>query len=307
MLNRSSDSPGSTIISRRTVAHMALVAVALFWGLNNIVMKIGFREFDPIVFGGLRMLLITLPAILAGRFAPGYQPFVRKDLLAVSGISFVGFSGFLVLFPLGIARVSVPVGGVLMGTMPVWAVLILIAAGMQRISLRALAGVLLTVGGITLIALFGGSSPTTRGSSVSGVVLVAGAELLFAVNTVFLRPYLRKYSVPQVTAVGIALAAVFYLFLIVPRLSSVDFRSISPAAWGAVLYSGGVALFGANLAWNAAVSVIGSEKTAVYANLPPVFVLLFGVVFFGETLHGLQAAGALIIAAGIVLVQIRKK
>jgi len=155
MLNRSSDSPGSTIISRRTVAHMALVAVALFWGLNNIVMKIGFREFDPIVFGGLRMLLITLPAILAGRFAPGYQPFVRKDLLAVSGISFVGFSGFLVLFPLGIARVSVPVGGVLMGTMPVWAVLILIAAGMQRISLRALAGVLLTVGGITLIALFG--------------------------------------------------------------------------------------------------------------------------------------------------------
>lgn len=294
---------------RQLLAHITLLLVSFSWGLNNIMLKVGFREIDPIMFGGLRLLIVTPAAVLTARLSPRYVPFVRKDLLAIIGIAFVGFSGFQVLFPLGIDRVSAPVGGILMGTMPVWVVLIHLFAKMEQVCWKSIVGVMLTIIGIAVITLTSaaGGSGQTGEDTVVGVVLVIGAELFFAVNTVFLRPFMRKYSVPQVTAVAIVIALVFYAAILAPRVSSFDFGAVSLKAWGTVFYSALVGLFLANLAWNQSVQHLGSTRVAVYANLPSVFVLLLGALFLGEALHGAQYVGAAVIAAGIILVQVKKR
>jgi len=294
---------------RQLLAHITLLLVSFSWGLNNIMLKVGFREIDPIMFGGLRLLLVPPAAVLAARLSPRYVPFVRKDLLTIIGIAFIGFSGFQVLFPLGIDRVSAPVGGILMGTMPVWVVLIHLFAKMEQICWKSIVGVVLTIIGIAVITLTSaaGGSGQTGEDTVVGVILVIGAELFFAVNTVFLRPFMRKYSVPQVTAVAIVIALVFYAAILAPRVSGFDFGSVSLKAWGTVFYSALVGLFLANLAWNQSVQYLGSTRVAVYANLPSVFVLLLGALFLGEALHGAQYVGAAVIAAGIILVQVKKR
>jgi drug/metabolite transporter (DMT)-like permease len=294
---------------RQLLAHITLLLVAFSWGLNNIMLKVGFREIDPIMFGGLRLLIVTPAAVLAARLSPRYVPFVKKDLLAIIGIAFIGFSGFQVLFPLGIDRVSAPVGGILMGTMPVWVVLIHLFAKMEKICWKSIVGVVLTIIGIAVITLTSaaGGNGQTGEDTVVGVILVIGAELFFAVNTVFLRPFMRKYSVPQVTAVAIVIALVFYAAILVPRVSGFDFGAVSLKAWGTVFYSALVGLFLANLAWNQSVQYLGSTRVAVYANLPSVFVLLLGALFLGEALHGAQYVGAAVIAAGIILVQVKKR
>jgi len=51
---------------------------------------------------------------------------------------------------------------------------------------------------------------------------------------------------------------------------------------------------------------IGSTQVAVYGNLPPVIVMLFGALLFNEVLNGWQLIGSMIILAGVVLVQFRK-
>ncbi len=285
-----------------------LILVTFSWGLNNIVMKVGFRELDPWMFSALR-LAATLPAVLLlARFSPGYIPFEKKDLLRISGIACVGFSGFQVLFPLGIHGVSTPVGGMLMATVPVWVLLINLIARISRVSFTAVAGLLLTLTGILLIVLLPKIGTGDAGSTtVSGVVFLLLAELFFAVNSVFLRPFMKKYSVPQVTAVAMIIATLLFTAILNKRLITFDYSTLSPVTWGAVLYSGLIALFFSNILWNRAIKSTGSLRVSVYANLPPVFVLILGALVFGEILNGVQYVGAVIIVSGIILAQVQPR
>jgi len=285
-----------------------LILVTFSWGLNNIFMKIGFREIDPWMFSALR-LASTLPLVLlAARFMPGYVRFERKDLLKISGIACVGFAGFQVFFPLGIYGVSTPVGGMLIATMPVWVLLINLIARISKVSITAVIGLLLTVSGILLIAVLPGMEDSETGrTTVSGIVFLVLSELFFAINTVFLRPFMKKYSVPQVTAVAMVISTLLFAAILNKRILTFEYSTLSPSTWGTILYSGVIALFISNVFWNRAIKRTGSLKVSVYANLPPVFVLILGVLVFGETLNGVQYFGAVIIAAGIVLAQVKHR
>ena len=249
-------------------AHVVLFFVTFSWGLNNILMKIGFREIDPWMFGMLRLAAIVPFVLLAARLSPGYIPFEKKDLLKIAGIACIGFAGFQIFFPPGIYGVSAPVEGMLLGTLPVWVLLINLLARTDKVSPAALAGVLLTIAGITIIAYTPGVSGSSSGeTTVSGVLFLVLAEFFFAVNTVFLRPFMKKHSVPQVTSVAIIVSAIIYAAIMNKRIVTFDYRSLSLVSWGTIVYSG----------------------------------------FWGELLRGQQYVGAAIIAAGIVLVQIRKR
>lgn len=289
-------------------AHVVLFFVVFSWSLNTIMMKIGFREIDPWMFGLLRLAAIAPVVLLAARFSPGYIPFEKKDFLKITGIACIGFAGFQIFFLPGINGVSAPVGGMLLGILPVWVVVINLIARTDKVSTMALAGVLLTIAGITLIAYSPGAAGGNSGeTTVSGVLFLVLAEFFFAINTVFLRPFMKKYSIPQVTSIAIIVSFIIYAAILNKRIVTFDYSSLSLVTWGTILYSGFVALFIANVFWNRSVKHMGSTKVSVYANLPPVFVLILGAVFLGELLRGPQYAGAAIIAAGIILVQLQNK
>jgi len=285
-----------------------LLFVTFSWGLNNILMKVGFREIDPWMFSALR-LAATLPAVLlVARFSPGYVPFERKDLLKISGIACVGFTGFQVFFPLGIYGVSTPLGGMLIATMPVWVLLINLITRISRVSITAVAGLLLTLTGILLIVVLPEMGTGDVGNTtVSGVVFLVLSELFFAVNSVFLRPFMKKYSVPQVTAVAMVISTLLFAAILNKRIVTFDYTSLSLVTWGTILYSGVIAMFLSNILWNRSIKSTGSLKVSVYANLPPVFVLILGALIFGEILSGVQYIGAVIIATGIVLAQVQRR
>ncbi|NQT60840.1 MAG: DMT family transporter, partial [Bacteroidetes bacterium] len=143
-------------------------------------------------------------------------------------------------------------------------------------------------------------------TTVSGVVFLVLAELFFAINSVFLKPFMKKYSIPQVTAVALVISTLMFAAILNKRIVTFDYAAISFSTWGTILYSGIIALFLSNVFWNRAIKSTGSLKVSVYANLPPVFVLILGALIFSEMLNGVQYVGAAIIAAGIVLAQRQK-
>ncbi len=289
----------------RIRSHIMVVLATLIWGFNNIAMKIAYREIDPWMFNGIRLAAVLPFVLIAARWMPGYRPFVLRDLLQIAGIALIGFTGFQLLFPLGVHGVSAPVSGIMVATMPVWLVLINRIAKTDTVTPLAFTGVLVTVAGIISISvLSGGDGAAGGGTTLKGILFITLAELFFAVNTVFLRPYMRRYSVAQVTSVAVVMAVVLFGALLNRRFLTFDYAGLSLITWVMILFSGIIGLFLANLLWNSSIRRIGSTRVAVYGNLPPVFVLLFGALVLDEVLFGLQIAAAVIIGSGVVLVQV---
>lgn len=285
--------------------HLILALVAISWGFNNIVMKIGFKHVTAPQFSGIRML-IALPFMLyLACWAPGQVRFKRKDLIGIIVVGMAGLGVFQILYPIGIDETSAPLGGILMATMPIMVVTISLLFRLERPRWESFTGIALTLVGLALITFSAGTSSSDGDTTLRGISFVVLAELGYAINTTFLRPYMRRYPPLQVTGLAMAVSVVFYELVYWSEMRALVISEIAPVVWATTLYSGLVAFLFANILWNLSVKHIGSTQVSVYGNLPPVIVLILSALLFQDMLNFTQMIGSLIILSGVVLVQFR--
>ena len=90
-------------------------------------------------------------------------------------------------------------------------------------------------------------------------------------------------------------------------LQSDAIHNISFSVWIGVFFTGIFGLCIANIFWYQGIHYLGSTKTSVYANLPPVFGIIISYLFLKETLTVLQILGGLVIMLGVILVSRKDK
>ena len=286
--------------------HLILALVTLSWGFNNILMKVGFQYVSAPQFSGIRMV-IAFPFMLYFAFwRPGRTPFAKKDLLGIMIVGVLGLGLFQILFPIGIDETSASLGGVLMAVMPVHVVILSIFFRLERPEWKSFTGVALTLVGLAILTLASGQATGATDTTLRGILFVVVAELGYAINTTFLRPYMKRYPPLQVTGLAMATSVILYMLVFFKDLRVLVLTEIHPVVWLTTAYSGLVAFLLANILWNLSVKHIGSTKVSVYGNLPPVIVLFLSAILFHDVLNNLQMLGALIILSGVILVQFRK-
>lgn len=120
--------------------------VAVMWGLNFLAIRIGLDHFPPFFFAALRFLVIAVPVVF---FVP--RPLVAWRWLLLFGTGFGTLQfGFLFLalesgMPTGLASL------VLQASAP-FTVVLGAALLRERVSSRQVAGIMVAVAGMTLIA-----------------------------------------------------------------------------------------------------------------------------------------------------------
>ena len=82
--------------------------------------------------------------------------------------------------------------------------------------------------------------------------------------------------------------------------------SLSAAAIASLAYQGVIVAFGSFLAWFWLLTRYLASRLSVLSFLTPMFGVLCGVVFLGEPLTGYFVVAALLVGAGIVLVNLRR-
>ena len=287
-------------------AEIALFTVALIWGLNVPIMKVGLAWLPPLLYNTVRMFFTCLFALAMLRLAGRYQPFDKKDWLPLLKISICGFFVFQIFFTYGINRTTAGNAALLLGMLPVWVAILNRVCGMEELSRRVVVGIVLSFAGIMLIVLGSGRELSLAGDHLTGALLLMAAQIGYAYFTVFSKGFSGRYSHYQVTAFVVSVNTLLFLLIGLPDIVAADWGDVPAAGWFSILYSACFAMGIGNILWIWGVSQVGSSKASLYNNIAPAFAILGGYVILGETFGLLQAAGAGVTFTGLYLTRTGK-
>jgi drug/metabolite transporter (DMT)-like permease len=86
-----------------------------------------------------------------------------------------------------------------------------------------------------------------------------------------------------------------------PGLLALEWGTVGAAAWWALAYATVLSLVVAYLLWNRSVQAVGGTRTAIYMCITPLVAVGAAWLILGEHARPLQAVGAVLIIAGVLL------
>jgi drug/metabolite transporter (DMT)-like permease len=132
-------------------------------------------------------------------------------------------------------------------------------------------------------------------------MLVLAACVCWALYTVLLKPYTERVPGIPLSALTMVGGAVPLVLVSLPQVAATPWTALPVSAWGALLYSGLLALAVAYLFWYRGVRVLGPTRSAMYSNLQPVVALVVAWIALGEKPTVIQVLGAVAIMTGLLL------
>ncbi len=287
--------------TRLGATDLLMLLTCLFWALNFTVVKIALREFPPHAFNASRLALasVLLLAYLwkkEGGIAVGWA-----DLLKLAALGIAGNTIYQLLFINGLRRTTASSTSLIMTMSPILIALLGSLFGVERIPWAGWAGIIVAFSGLYLVVFGQAGSPALGGESLTGDLFILGANLCWAVYTVFSRPLLARMSPLKLTTLTFALGALFYFPAGARELAATPWSSLSIRGWAILLYSAVFSFAVGYVIWYSSVKRVGSTKTGIFGYITPVFAVIIAHVFLGEEVHLAQAAGVLVIFAGFYL------
>jgi len=178
-------------------AVLLLGLLAVLWGVNWPIMKIGLAEVPPWVFRASASA-VAAPCMFAIALLAGHSIRVpRRDLpgLILAGILNLAFFNILVLY--GIDRMDAGRAGILAYTMPLWASLLSALVAREMLPTRSIIGLAIGLAGMGL--LFWEDIAVLSGPP-TGPLLVVAAAISWGAGTVVIKH--ARLSIPITVAVG---------------------------------------------------------------------------------------------------------
>ena len=297
--------PSRTPALRSDTARLRIgLSVLLFstvaFGLNNILARLSYDHGSNV----LTLLTIrTIVALLAiGAYLTWlrlWRRFRRADMpaFAVASLAF-SFGTLLLLESFYFLPVSLAI--LLFYLFPIIVALIYLATGEERLTRYGWVGVVAAFCGLALaLEIFHGFA-----LNLVGVVLSMSSALCMSVSIVSTHRLMQRFPGILVTFWLLAVSEVIYVIGMIAIVGT----AWPDAGQGVLVFSGAV-IAGplALVSFFVGLSMVGGTKTGLVMNFEPVTTIVFAAAILGEALGLLQYAGAAIVIASIVLVNLAER
>ena len=287
----------------KTKIWIALLALYIVWGSTYLAIRFAVDTIPPFLHAGLRFLISGLILVIWRRAAGDEMPSFKqwKSLAIVGTLLLLGGNG---LVSFAEQRIASGVAALIIGTVPLWLVLIeAIRPGGVRPSWRALIGLIVGFGGIYL--LIGPSELTGKFQfDVLGTLTLITAAFLWSVGSI----YSRSAELPKsalITTGAEMLAGsipIFIVSILFGEWKSFSFAQVSVQSWLALLY---LITFGSMVGFVAYIWLLQNAPVslvATYAYVNPLVAVLLGSWFAQESLTGRTLVAAGIIIGSVVFI-----
>lgn len=280
-----------------------MLVVCLIWGLNFSITKAAFDQFPPLAFTAIRFAIASALLVPLVRRIEGAQPMPRGALRRLIVLGVVGNTLYQLGFISGLARTTASNSALILASMPSLVALLAAGLGFEPVRPRVIGGVLVATAGVVFVVLARGVG--LGQGELAGDLLTMGAVFCWAGYTLGLRTLPTGVSPLRVTMVTTVAGAPGLMLAGAPELWGMHWGKVGPAGWAALAYATLLSLVLAYLIWNRSVQVIGPSRTVIYMCLTPLIAVAGAAVMLGERPQPLQAVGAVLILAGMLIVRRR--
>ena len=274
------------------------------WGFSFLAPRVlaGFAALDV---SAARFIVYGLTALLmmAWRFAPSRLPNWRHALAALA-LSVIGFTGYYLLVVLSIRRLGVALPTLIMGTVPIWVMLLGKPQSLRWAAL--LPGLALTAAGLWLMGLHGAQSAAGGRLDASGLALACAGLASWTAFALLNAAWLKRH--PDVSArdwanwLGVATGlggALMWLAAGTPAA-----QLAATPGLGVFLLMAVVIGFGASwlsmVLWNVASQRLPASLCGQLIVSETLFALAYDALWSQAWPGGMQLAAAALFALGIV-------
>lgn len=278
-----------------------LLGVTLLFALNQVIIKITNQGLQPVFFAGLRSVL-AVGFVMAWMRYRGLPLHLTRAILPAGLLIGTVFSAeFLFLF-LALDLTTLGRASVIFYSMPLWfAVFAHFGLG-ERITPGKGLGLGLAFAG-TALAILSRGGGAGQGTLAGDLCALAGAIGWAATAYVARRPAMAAAG-PERQLFWMVLVSGPILLLAAPLFGPL-IRDLTMMHLFWLLVQASVIVAGGFITWLWLLSTYPTATVASFSFLTPLFSLLLGAFFFSESLHPSLIFAALLVGAGIVLINRR--
>ena len=280
-----------------------MVLLTALWGFQQVTVKWIAADVPLVMQAALR-------SIIAAALLLAWARLRRIRLFDADGTGRAGlvagllFAGEFVFIYAGLAHTNASRMSVFIYLAPPLTALGLhffVAA--ERLSALQWAGVLLAFAGIVMAFAEGfARAGATWVGDLCGVIAAA----LWAATTVVIRATRLSRATATKTLFYQLSVSALVLSLAAALFGGKSIGAVTPLVAASLAYQGAIVAFASYLAWFWLLTRYHAAPLAVLSFLTPMFGMLSGALFLSEPISGAFVAAALAVAAGIVLVNLRR-
>ena len=279
-----------------------IMLLSLLWGGAFFMIELGLRGFPPITLVFLRMALAVPPMLLILKVMGHRLPGDLKSWRQLFILGTINAALPFILFFWGQTQIDSGLASILNATTPLWGVVTAhFLTRDEKATPARVVGVFLGLAGITVMVgtdALGGMS-----GNVLAQMACLAATFFYALAAVYARTLSQSTLTPLVVATGQVITAAL---IMLPIMLAVDQPWTLPTpGWDAWAGAIGLAVPSTAIAYVFYFRLIdkaGASNAMLVAFIMPVIAVVLGVAALGETIEPKEAAGAVLIALGLLAI-----
>lgn len=294
----------TTLPARKThldaLAVTLLLACCLFWGGQQVLIKITMGELPPVFQAAVRFAGAALLLMTWSRWR-GVALWSRDGSLRAGLLAGALFAAEFACIYLALTRTAASHATVFVYTSPFWVALFLpLWVRSERLVAMQWLGLALAFAGLA-VALWDGLMGSVAGVSLGGDLLALGGGMFWGLTTVVIRSTsLARVSPEKLLFYQVAVSTVTLPFLSL-ALGEAWPSTISPFGVTSLAIQTVIGAFASYLTWMWLLARYPATQMSVFVFLTPVFALGAAALFLRESITLNLIAGLAMVTAGIVL------
>lgn len=287
-----------------TTAIGVMLVLTMLWGLQQVAIKLALPAISPVMQAGVRSVIATL-LLLAWSARRRIPLFSRDGTWGAGVMAGLMFAAEFAFIYAGLTFTAASRMVVFVYLAPILTALglALFVPG-ERLNVTQWAGVLLSFAGLALAFADGFAAPGR--STVIGDACGVIAAALWAATTVLIRSTRLAQARAEKTLFYQLAVSALALPLASVVLGEPGIVHVTATVLASLAFQGVVVAFASYLAWFWLLTRYLAGRLSVFSFLAPMFGVAFGVLLLGERLSTSFALAALLVGAGIALVNLRR-
>ncbi len=285
---------------RSQIGHFLLGLAVLTWGANFGIVKAAFKDMSPVLFAALRFTASGLLVLLITFWKEKSISIRREDVPRLIAVGAVGIGLYQVFWSIGLNMTSATNSALILSLQPLLATLYVDLMHQESVPKRQYGGMLLGLGGVSLIILKPDVQFHLSLSTLSGDLLTLLAAAFSAIFlSVWSKPLLKHYSPLRLMGYNMVTGAIVLWITAIVFLQPANWCEVSGSTWlslgYAILFSG----IAGHVFWYEGLDRVGVTRSMVHMYFMSMWAVLFNYLVMGETIFLQQILGGALVLWGV--------